>query len=143
MAFTKPTVTDFKTYFARDFPFGATSAEVMDSDVSKAQDQASFNVNPAFAADQAQYDILFNYMTAHYLVIDFQASSQGIAGQFNWLPASKSVGSVAEGFSIPPMILDNPLLAMIARTPYGAKYLSLIYPNLIGPTFAVLGHTWP
>lgn len=142
MAYTKPTVADFKAYFVRDFPYGSDPATtVLDSDITKAQGQASFNTNDALFADQAQFDIGFNYLTAHYLCIDFQASAAGIFGTFNWPEQSKSVGSVSQSFAIPTKMMDNPFYNFLTKTPYGAKFLMLIYPSLIGPVVAVAGRT--
>jgi hypothetical protein len=45
MAYIRPTTNDFKTYFTRDFPFGATPDKVMDSDVARAQAEAALLVN--------------------------------------------------------------------------------------------------
>lgn len=143
MAFTNPTVADFKAYFFRDFPYGATSDTVMDADITKALDQALFNFNPGLFADQAQYSMGVLYLAAHYLVIDLRASSQGITGSYSWLESSKSVGSVSESFVIPQRILDNPYWAMLSQTPYGAKFLSLILPRLLGNIMVLPGRTQP
>lgn len=143
MAYTAPSATDFKSYFTRDFPYGSTDATVKDADITKAIAEAGFNINQGLFSSQSEYTIGYLYLTAHYLVIDLRASSQGIAGQYSWLQASKSVGSVSESFSIPQRILDNPYLAMLSKTNYGAKYISLLLPRLIGQVFTVYGGTQP
>lgn len=142
MAYTYPTVNDFKNYFVRDFPYGTDiNTSVLDQDISKAQDEAKFNFNAGFASSQEKFTILFNYLTAHYLVMDLRAASQGIAGKFTWLTSSKGVGSVSESFAIPDRILANPELSYYTETNYGAKYLSLILPQLSGQMFSVCGRT--
>lgn len=146
MAFTYPTVTDFKNYFTRDFPYAPSGQEtnqdyVLDTDISKAQGEAKFNINMSFFGTQENFNIGFNYLTAHYLVTDLQNSSQGIAGKYTWLEASKSAGSVSQSFAIPERITKNPLYALIAATRYGAKYLSLILPNMVGRIFSTPGRT--
>ncbi len=144
MAYTYPTVNDFKNYFVRDFPYGADPAtSILDSDISKAQGEANFNFSSAFATSQENFSMLFNYLTAHYLVMDIRASSQGISGTYSWLESSKSVGSVSQSFSIPQRILDNPEYSYLSKTNYGAKYLSLILPRLSGQIFNVCGRTNP
>jgi hypothetical protein len=85
----------------------------------------------------------FLYLSAHYLVTDLKNSSQGVASQYDWLTTNKAAGSVSQGSSIPQRILDNPELAMLSKTGYGAKYLSLILPQLCGNIFTICGRTLP
>jgi len=136
-----PTESSFKAHFARDFNYGSTDTTVMDSDITKAISEAAVNFNESLWESQAVFTIAYLYLTAHYLVTDLRASSQGIAGSYSWLTGSKSVGSVSEGFSIPQKILDNPHLAMLSKTNYGARYLELVTPRLIGHVISVLGRT--
>lgn len=142
-AYIDPTVADFQAYFVRDFPYGNTQDTVMDSDITKAMAECKFLLNPSLFSDQNQYSIGFMYLTAHYLVMDLRMASQGIAGSYSWLSNSKAVGNVSESFSIPQRILDNPELAYLSKTNYGAKYLSLILPNLTAQVFVVRGRTLP
>lgn len=143
MAYAYPTIQDFKDYFVRDFPFGTDpNTQVVDFDIQKAFGEAEFNFNgERFSANQTQFSTLFLYLAAHYLVMDLRASSQGVFGQFAWSKTSKSVGSVSEGQAVPQLILDNPSFAIYASTTYGVKYISLIYPQLIGNTFTVWGRS--
>ncbi len=144
MAYTFPTVADFKNYFVRDFPYGADpTTSILDSDITKAMGESKFNFVARFFSSQENFNIGFYYLTAHYLVIDLRASSQGIAGQFSWNESSKSVGSVSQSFSIPQRILDDPNFAWLTKTNYGAKYLMLIFPQLAGQMFSVCGRTNP
>lgn len=144
MGYTYPTVNDFKIYFSRDFPYGTDiNTSVTDGDIMKAQGEAKFNFSNTFADTQEKFSLLFNYLTAHYLVMDLRASSQGIAGKYAWLESSKSVGSVSQSFSIPDKILANPLYAYYTGTNYGTKYLMLIMPQLSAQIFTVAGCTRP
>lgn len=144
MAYTRPTVADFKAYFSRDFPYNADpNIGITDADITKAQGEANFNINEGLFSSQANFNIGFNYLTAHYLTVDIKASSQGIYGSFNWPEQSKSVGSVSQSFSIPQRILDNPMFSFYTTSPYGAKYLNLILPQLSGQIFTVAGRTLP
>jgi hypothetical protein len=136
-----PGVTDFKAYFFRDFPYGTTVDTVQAADITNALAEAAFNANEAILTTQAKYTLGYLLLAAHYLVVNLRASSQGIAGKYTWLPASQSAGSIAASYQIPQRILDNPELAMLAQTPYGARYLSLILPLLAGQVFAVCGRT--
>lgn len=142
MSYINPTVSEFKAYFTRDFPFGSDPTEnVLDSDISKAMDQASININGELFSSQTAYSIGFNLLSAHFLVSNLRASSQGLSGQYSWLQNSRSVGSVSEGLSIPDRIMQNPYLAAISKTNYGAEYLMLIFPKLTGQIFSVKGGT--
>ncbi len=137
-----PTVAEFKAHFYRDFPYGTDMAtSVLDADISKAQTEASFNINEDLFASQAEYTLAFHYLTAHFLVSDLKASSEGLGGSYSWLQNNKSVGSVSASYSIPQSILDNPTFSMIAKTNYGAKYLTLILPRISGQIYTVCGGT--
>lgn len=139
--FTDPQVSDFKAYFTRDFPYGATSETVMDSDIAKAIVDAQININPVLWPNQALYTNAYLNLSAHYLVLNLRSSSQGIKGQYSWTSQSKSVGSVTEAFSIPQKVLDVPEYAMLAKTNYGAKYLFMVLPLLKGAMFTSCGRT--
>lgn len=147
--YQNPSVADFKVYFFRDFPYQPENETVdldkyiQDADITKAFGQTQVNLNPALFADQANYALGYLWLSAHYLVVDLRASSQGLSGQFAFLETSKSVGSVSQGFTIPQRILDNPYWAMLMTTNYGAKYLQMIIPQLTGQVFNVYGHTLP
>lgn len=143
MSYTNPGVTDFKDYFARDFPYGVTTAYVMDADIQKAETDAASFINEDLFGSQGIYTLGFLNLAAHFLCTNLQASSQGISGQFSFLQASKSVGSVSESFSIPQRILDNPELSMLTKTIYGAKFLFMILPQLSGQMFVTYGRTTP
>lgn len=144
MAYTNPTVTDFKSYFDRDFPFGQTIEQVRDVDVQRAIDAVTDdNFNPSLFGSQASYTLGYLLLAAHLMVMSLRASSQGIAGQFSWLVASKNVGNVAESFNIPTRILENPNLAILSKTTYGARYLFQILPFLTGNAKSICGGTHP
>lgn len=140
--FYNPTIQEFKDYFFRDFPFGTDPAEkVVDQDIAKAFGQTNMFINQRLFDDNPDYKIGYNLLAAHFLVIDFQMSSQGLGSAFSWIESSKSVGSVSQSFAIPQSIQDDPQYAMLTRTGYGAKYLSLVLPKLVGNVFAVKGKT--
>lgn len=142
MAFLNPTVDDFKTYFTRDFPYGTDpQTSILDADIAKAYGQVNFQINCSLFNKQENYTLGYLWLAAHYLVVDIRASSQGIAGRYNWLEVSKGAGNLNSGYAIPQRILDNPTFAMLAQTRYGAKYLELLLPSLIGVVFIAPGHT--
>lgn len=143
MAYVQPTVADFKAFFTRDFPYGATEDTVMDADITRAISTTAINFNEAFFGTQDTYATGFLLLAAHFLVMNLRASSQGIAGGYSWLQTSKAAGNVSEGFQIPEEILKNPVYAMLSKTNYGAQYLMLILPQMAGQVFTVCGGTQP
>lgn len=116
---------------------------ILDLDIQKAFDEAVFNINQGCFETQAEFNIAFFYIAAHYLVQDLLASSQGLNGSYSWLTTSKSVGNVSQSFGIPQHILDSPQWSYLTSTRYGAKYLSIIYPCTIGGITSVEGATHP
>lgn len=142
MAFLNPSVNDYKQYFTRDFMYGTDpQTSVLDSDIAKAYGQVNFQINPCLFNVQENYTLGYLWLAAHWLVVDLRASSQGIAGRYNWLEQSKAVGNVSASYGIPQRILDNPTFAMLTQTQYGAKYLQLLLPGLTGVMFTARGHT--
>lgn len=144
MAFANPTITDFKTYFFRDFPYGTDiTTSITDQDIANAYLQTNVNFNEALWADQENYNLGYFYLSAHYLVLSIRASSQGISGQWAWNQTGKSVGSVNETLQIPERIMANPEFAWLTKTTYGTNYLMLIMPQLVGQMFIAPGSTRP
>lgn len=144
MGYSNPDINSFKEYFSRDFPFGTDpETSVTDADISKAFQMTNISINQNLFCDQSSYTIGYLLLSAHFLVMNLRASSQGINGQFSFLESSKSVGSVSQSFSIPQRILDNPYLSMLMKTNYGAEYLQLILPQICGQMFVVAGRTLP
>lgn len=142
MAFTNPSVAEFKSFFVRDFPYGDDpNVAILDADIVKAFLFTNVNFSQALWADQGSYNVAYFLLSAHYLVMNLRASSQGINGQFNFLQQSKSVAAVAEAFAIPQRVLDNPDWAILCKTNYGAQYIQLLLPQLSGQVFAVAGRT--
>jgi len=144
LAYSNPSVADFKAFFTRDFPYGTDiNTSVLDSDITKAFTFVNLNEQPAFFGTQADYNIGYLLLSAHYLVTNLRASSQGINGQFTFLEQSKSVGSVSQSFAIPQRLLDNPFWSMLLKTNYGAQYMQIVLPQLAGQVYTVCGTTRP
>lgn len=142
MGFTYPSVTDFKNYFVRDFPYGTDqSTSVLDSDIQSAINDALVIWNANLWGTQASFTSAYLWLSAHYLVTNLRASSQGISGQFGWLQVSRGAGGVSEGISVPPKILNNPYYSHLSKTHYGAKYLTVLWPRLLGNVISVYGGT--
>lgn len=148
MGFQYPTIEQFKSYFDRDFPFADNGtpddmSKVRDKDISRAYEEAKFNVNQDIFNTEESFQIAFMYLAAHYLVNDLITASQGIGSSYSWLTSSKAVGNVSEAYAIPDSVLSNPQFAYLSTTRYGAKYLSLIWPRLIGRIGVFRGITTP
>lgn len=107
-----------------------------DSDILNAVAEANVNFNKGLFPDEATAKLVFMYLVAHYLTIDF-LNAQGTS--YAGIMTSRSVGSVSESYSIPQWILNNSGLAPYSTTGYGLKYCSLIRPYLVGNFFIVKG----
>jgi hypothetical protein len=142
--FSNPSVADFQAYFFRDFPYGIDpTTSILDQDITNAFQMTNINFNPNLWADQGSYTVGYLLLSAHYLVMNIRASTQGINGQFNFLQQSKSVGAVAEAFGIPQRVLDNPDWSILCKTNYGAQYIQLVLPQLAGQMYSVYSMTNP
>lgn len=109
-----------------------------DSDISNAISEAMVNFNESLFPDEPTARLVFLYLVAHYLTVDFN-NALGV-NQIG-IVTSKSVGSVSEGYTIPQWLLNNPALSSYATTGYGIKYASLLRPYLIGNVFIAKGRT--
>lgn len=107
-----------------------------DADILEAINEAFVNFNEGLFKDEATAKLVFLFLVAHYLTIDFGIATGNI--QLG-LTTSKSVGSVSESYSVPNWLLNNAALSAYATTPYGIKYASLIRPYLVGNFFIVKG----
>lgn len=139
------TVAEFKSWFHRDFPYSSSEDDlsgITSKDIEKAFAEAMFVFNKDLF-DENEVKTAFLYLAAHYLVVDIKNSSTGLKGTFNGLMSNKSVGSVSAGYTMPSWISDNPLYSLIAQTPYGAKFLSLMIARCIGNFGVVKGATNP
>jgi hypothetical protein len=144
--FDTPTITDFKTLFFRDFNYGGTNGDlttVQDQDLTNALADAGTNFNSLLFSTQADYSNSYLLLSAHFLVMNLRASSQGIAGQYNWLQSGKGVGGISESFSIPNDVAQIPEFASYSKTFYGQKYLMIVLPRLRGQIFTVCGEAHP
>lgn len=109
-----------------------------DSDIENAFLEASVNFNEKLFPDEKFIKMVFLYLTAHYLTIDF---NNAIGKNNIGILTSKSVGSVSEGYTIPNWLANSSALSVYASTGYGIKYASLIRPYLIGNVMLFKGAT--
>ena len=118
-------------------------SKVTDNDISGAIFDAQFNINQALFPTQQFFSRAFLYLAAHQLVEKLLAAQEGMGSQYSWLTVSKSIDSVTEGFQIPERIAQDPMLSHFSKTRYGAMYLQIITPQLIGNVFVAFRETLP
>ncbi len=116
---------------------------VTDSDISGAILDAQFNSSQSLFDSQTGFSRAFLYLAAHNLVERLLAAGEGLKSQYNWLTASKAVGSVQESFIVPDRISRDPMLSAYSKTRYGLLYLQIISPLLIGGFFSSHRQTLP
>jgi len=118
-------------------------SKVTNGDITGALFDAGYNVNEDLFGTQPEFGRAFLYLAAHMLCEKMLAAVQGLGSQYNWLTQSKSVGNVMQSFQIPKKILEDPLLAQFSTTRYGAMYLQIISPFLIGNMSASFRQSLP
>lgn len=117
---------------------------VTDPDIARAIVMATaFNMTQSLFSSQAAFTTAYNLLSAHYLVETLQAGGTGLNGKAEWLTKSKTVGSVSEDFEIPDRVLKSPYLGKLSKTTYGAQFLELVSPQLIGNVQSFRGQTNP
>lgn len=116
---------------------------VRDYDIQQAIQGALFNVNQCLFADQASWAYAFGFLAAHNLVERMLAAGEGLRSRFNWMVTGKSAGDLSESFSIPDNIMQSSFLASLSKTRYGARYLEIISPLLIGNMLTTFRQTPP
>ena len=107
--------------------------KVTDADIALAYSKAlAYNSTQNLFGSQIAFTIAYNLLAAHYLCETLIAGGLGLNGKAEWLTNSKTVGNVTESFSIPDRILKSPILAKFSKTTYGAQFLEMVSPLLIG-----------
>ena len=105
---------------------------VVDSDIQGGIFDAQFNVSPGLFGSQAEFTRAFLYLAAHQMIEKLKMANAGVQSTYSWLTKSKAVGGVSETFEIPAVVADNPFLANISKTRYGAMYIQIVAPLLVG-----------
>lgn len=147
MPWTPPSVSDFQTFFNRDFPYAGPDTPATDlnyvqpADINKAISQALINFSAGMFDANGQSTIVFMYLAAFYLVEDLKASIKGIGAQANFPLTGIGAGGVNVSMQPPDQFLKRPTLAMFTRNAYGMQYLSFVYPYTIGNVRTAFGTT--
>lgn len=116
---------------------------VQDSDITRAFLEAQMNFNQSLFGSDAQIQLAYLYVTAHYLVMDLRNALAGIDSRADYAVASRSVGSASENYSIPDRFTKDPILSYFMNSGYGQKYLSFVMSRIVGNVVAVQGTTRP
>lgn len=153
IAFTPPTVAQFKAQFPRDWPYGKGTETVTDGDIQNAINEAFnnfhaslFNNTAPVGTTVAESTIAYCFLTAHLMVLNLQnagglgapESFQGVNTSGGGTVESKTVGSVSISYAIPDAIKNSPTLSQYMRTGYGQKYLIMIAPKIPGRRVVVV-----
>lgn len=118
--------------------------KITDFDLARAYTAAvQFNISQALFGTQAAFSYAVNLLAAHYLCQTVQAGATGLGGKAEWLTNAKTIGNVTESYAIPERVLRSPYLAKLSKTTYGAQFLELVSPLLIGNFQAFHGITHP
>lgn len=139
-----PSVAQFMAFYDRDFPFGTdVNTSIRQQDVLKAFQQANAQINSTLYLTQTSFTTGLLWLSAHFLCVNINNSSQGINGQFNWGETSKGAGGISQSFAIPAAIQESPVFNGLTKTTYGAQYLLDLYPRLTGGMSSTRGWTKP
>ena len=137
------TIDEFKAYFPKDFDYGNEITQVSDTDIVKAMTEARMNFNEKLFDCEEEKKLIFSYLTAYYLVVDINNTNTQGASNNGGLVTYRQVRNVAESFKVPNWVSENPMLSQFAQNGYGLKYITMIYPYLIGNMGVVPGATLP
>lgn len=135
------TAATFKDFFDRgQFTYGPTPPAIRDKDIEAAITEAAA-VFPSgiFPTTEAENQAL-NYLTAHFLALDTEASNSGGAAVYQQV--SRSADGISESVQIPDW-MKNGEFSFYGTTYYGQKYLMLVSPYLGGVVMVAGGATRP
>ena len=131
-----PAVSDFKSYFARDFNFAPADDQnnidqyIVDADITRAIAEASINFNDGLF-ESSTLGQIFVYLVAFHLVSNLQNSAKGISSQSKFPISSNSVGGVSVNFHIPDRYAKDAMIQQYTKNGYGMKYIEFVLPYLV------------
>ena len=142
-------ITEFKTFFDRDFEYGSDKEDVRDLDIQKAVDEAKILFNAGLWENAIAAKIPFHYLTAHCLVKIFGTvggvvqKGNGANSVGSFPISSKGAGPLSVSYSIPEDLANDKILSQFLTTGYGLKYIQLLVPQLIGNMGTAVESTKP
>lgn len=116
---------------------------VTDEDIARAWAEALISYNEGLFGEEDFIKVSFLYLVAFYLAYDLSLAQTGAYGAIGFPATEVKVGSVSEGYYIPKVYLENPVLGFYARNGFGLKYLNMVYPRLVGNVGVVAGWSLP
>ena len=136
------TIAEFKSFFDRgQFAYGdCPPDEIRDKDIEEAIEESSLTFNENLYPDEVTRNKAQLYLSAHYLLLDTEASMSG--GQANFIQSSRSANGISESLVIPEWMKEGDF-SLFSTTFYGQKFLMLSKPYLDGAVFSVQGGTRP
>lgn len=114
---------------------------IQDSDIERAFLGAQMNFNQSLYGTDTQIELVYLYLTAHYLVHDFKQWSSGLESVGEGPVSSRSAGNVSEGYTIPKAWTDSVILNFYTTSSYGLKFLSFTTNRIVGNITPVRGAT--
>lgn len=114
---------------------------IQDRDITNAFAESMLSFNRVLFDSDDNIILGYLYLTAHFLVNDIKAASNGIDSRGVFPVASHSAGSVSESFIIPERYSKSTILSFYTSSSYGLKYLNMILPYMVGNIAAVEGQT--
>lgn len=147
MASWPVTVSDFKSYFNRDFVYGSGLNTVQDQDVSRGLDEAGMVFNTCLWATDTERSIAYLWASAHFLTINLQAAGglaavntgRGVNSHGGGVIESKTVGGVSVNYALPDYVRTDKILSQFMQTNFGQTYLQFLQPRLVGNIATVAG----
>ena len=125
--------TYIRVYISSGAGDNTDQTKITDYEVNRAQVAATqFNVSSNLFMNQQAFSYAYNLLTAHYLCKQTANSLAGMAGKAEWVTNSKTVGDVSESYQIPDRVISSPFLSKLGSTTYGAEFLELVSPSLVG-----------
>ncbi len=144
MSWSPPSVTDFQTFFARDFWFaGETDPNNLDfvtiNDINQAIAEAQVNFNMGLYGSDSNITTVFMYLVAFHLVRKIQVSTKGLSSQSRFPISSNNVGGVSISFQLPEQYTKDPFLSSLTANGYGMRFLEFTLPYLSGNVIVAQG----
>lgn len=144
-----PDVAAFKAKFNREFPYGDGQDSIMDSDITRALNEAPPIFNQSLLDTLVEQTDAYLYLSAHLLWENIDMAGglsaiprgRGLRGDGEGVTVAKSVGQANVNYQPPPdvRIAQSPTLSRLWRSKFGMRYVMMVSPRLIGNMAVVAG----
>lgn len=116
---------------------------IVDDDIERAFVEAKGNFNEEIFETCELKTLMFYYLTAHYLCMDWRNATNSLGTSTTFSAQSKSVGNVSVSYAIPQRYLNNPFMLYLSQTGFGNKYASYLIPRMTARCMVVHGRSLP